>query len=245
MMTGIVIQARMGSTRLPGKVLKKIGDKRLLEHILDRLEVLQISECKVVVATSTEKRDDVIEDFCKARKISCFRGDERNVLNRYWMCTMQYGFDDIVRLTADNPFVDITELERLIRMHRNSGADYSYSDTELPEGTGAEIFSREALKRSVEQAYKENHFEHVDDYILENMEKFKCEKLDLDKRKIHPEVSFTIDTQSDYEKACYIYEHIDDDKFGVLEALEAYCLYINDKLGNTTRKREIQEWRQA
>ena len=228
-MTGIVIQARMGSTRLPGKVLMKIGDKRLLEHIIDRLKILRVSECKVVVATSIEKRDDIIEKFCNEKGVTCFRGDEKNVLNRYWACTVQYGFDNIVRLTADNPFVDITELERLIRMHRDSNADYSYSDTEMPKGLGAEIFSREALKRSMEQAYKENHFEHVDDYILENMEQFRCKKLDLDQRKIHPEVSFTVDTQLDYEKACYIFEHIDNDDFGTLELLAVNCSYTGNE----------------
>lgn len=226
-MTGIVIQARMGSTRLPGKVLMKIGDKKLLEYIIDRLKTLQVPDCKVVVATSDEKRDDIIEILCHEKGVECFRGDEKNVLNRYWMCTVQYGFDDIVRLTADNPFVDITELERLIKMHRDSDADYSYSDIELPEGLGAEIFSRKALKRSMEQAYKENHFEHVDDYILENMEQFRCRKLDLDARKIHPEVSFTVDTQSDYEKMCYIFEHMNGDNFGTLELLAANDLRVD------------------
>lgn len=225
-MTGIVIQARMGSTRLPGKVLMKIGNKRLLEHIIDRLKTLQMPECRVVVATSTESRDDVIEKFCNEKGVACFRGDEKNVLNRYWMCTLQYGFDDIVRLTADNPFVDIAELERLIQMHRFYKAEYSYSDTELPVGLGAEIFSREALQRSMEKAYKENHFEHVDDYILENMEQFKCRKLDLDRDKIHPELQFTVDTKEQLDKACFIAEHAKNDYFGTLEAIRLEKQYL-------------------
>ncbi|MDE7417801.1 MAG: acylneuraminate cytidylyltransferase [Lachnospiraceae bacterium] len=219
-MTGIIIQARMGSTRLPGKVLMKIGDKSLLKHIIDRLDMLQTTDCKVVVATTKEKSDDEIEKFCDENAVPCFRGNEKNVLNRYWMCALQYGFDDIVRLTADNPFVDITELERLIEMHRSCKAEYSYSDTELPEGLGAEVFSRKALQRSVEKAYKDNHFEHVDDYILENMEQFICRKLKLDACKIHPEIQFTVDTKEQLEKACFIAEHARDSYFGTVEAIQ-------------------------
>lgn len=218
-MTGIIIQARMGSTRLPGKVLMKIGDKPLLAHIFDRLSALQTPECKFVVATSVNEENDAIEEFCREKGVTCFRGSEDNVLERYWLCAQEYGFDDIVRLTADNPFIDIEELDRLIRMHRELGVDYSYSDTELPEGLGAEIFSREALKISMEKAYKENHFEHVDDYILENMSEFACYKLALPPAKVHPEISFTVDTEAEYKKACYLAKHASDSLFSTEEAI--------------------------
>lgn len=224
-MTGIIIQARMGSTRLPGKILMNVGSKCLLRHIIDRLNLLRTSDCKIVVATTKKKSDDVIENFCNENAVVCFRGDENNVLNRFWMCTMHYGFDDIVRLTGDNPFVDITELERLIDMHRCCKAEYSYSDTELPEGLGAEIFSKSALQKCMEKAYKDNHFEHVDDYILENMDQFMCRKLELDACKIHPELHFTVDTKEQWEKACFIAEHAKDNFFGTLEAIRLEKLY--------------------
>lgn len=219
-MTGIIIQARMGSTRLPGKVLMEIGNKKLLEHILDRLETLKTKDCKVIVATTVKEQDDVIEQFCSKKAATCFRGSEQNVLERYWMCAKQYGFDDIVRLTADNPFVDMEELDRLIAMHRLHQADYSYSDTELPEGTGAEIFSRSALETSMRMADRENHFEHVDDYILENMEAFDTLKLNVEADKIHPEIRLTVDTMEDYKKACYIAKRASNDLFSVKEAIE-------------------------
>jgi len=209
----------MGSARLPGKVLMKIGDRPLLGHIVTRLGRLRIPKCQTVVAASTKVRDDVIEKFCMETGVACFRGDEKNVLERYWQCILHYGFDDVVRLTADNPFIDIEELARLIELHRSSGADFSYSDTELPEGTGAEMFSRKALEQSIKRAYKENHFEHVDDYILENMDQFACRKLDLDRDKIHPELSFTVDTAEEWEKACFIAEHASDIFFSTREAI--------------------------
>lgn len=219
-MTGIVIQARMGSTRLPGKVLRKIGNKCLLEHILDRLETLKIKNCKVVVATTIKEQDDVIEEFCRKKGVSCFRGSEQNVLERYWMCTKKYNFDNVVRLTADNPFVDTEELERLISMHCLHQAEYSYSDTELPEGMGAEIFSRDALKKSVELSDKENHFEHVDDYILENMDSFYTLKLNVEPDKICPDIRLTVDTLEDYKKACYFAEQASESGFSVKEAIK-------------------------
>lgn len=218
-MTGIVIQARMGSTRLPGKVLMPIGRNKLLEHILDRLKTLRIEDCKVVVATTLQEKDDPIVRLCKEKDVACFRGSENNVLERYWMCAQQYGFEDVARLTADNPFIDVEELERLIVMHRTNGADYSYSYTELPMGVGVEILSRSALGRSMQLAYKENHFEHVDDYIVEHMDQFHCCKLLIAPEKIHPEVRLTVDTVEDYKRACYIAEHALQDIFSTTEAI--------------------------
>ena len=102
MKVGIILQARMGSSRLPGKFLKKIGDKSLLEHIFYRLTFLK-HPAKVVLATSTNQKDDIVELFCKSRNIDCFRGSEENVLERYYLCAKKFGFDHIVRLTGDNP----------------------------------------------------------------------------------------------------------------------------------------------
>lgn len=218
-MTGIVIQARMGSTRLSGKVLMPIGKKKLLEHILDRLNILRAENCKVVVATTLQEKDDPIVRFCRERGVACFRGSENNVLERYWMCAQQYGFEDVVRLTADNPFTDMEEVERLIAMHRANEADYSYSYTELPVGVGIEILSRSALERCMQLAYKENHFEHVDDYIVEHMDQFHCYKLSIAPEKIHPEVRLTVDTVEDYKRACYIAEHASQGIFSTTEAI--------------------------
>ena len=218
-MTGIVIQARMGSTRLPGKVLMPIGRRKLLEHILERLNLLRVEDCKVVVATTLQEKDDPIVLFCRDRGVACFRGSENNVLERYWMCAQQYGFEDVVRLTADNPFIDVEELERLIAIHRAGGADYSYSYTELPVGIGVEILSGSALERCMQLAYKENYFEHVDDYIVEHMDQFHCCKLSMAPDKVHPEVRLTVDTVEDYQRACYIAEHASQDIFSTIEAI--------------------------
>lgn len=219
-MTGIIIQARMGSSRLPGKILKIIHDRTLLEHIIDRLKELK-EEAVIVIATSTLSGDDAVEQFCREKGVLCFRGSESNVLSRYYECAEKYGFSDIVRLTADNPFVDVEEVGRLIAYHKECGNDFTESFSQLPIGVGAEIFSFEALKEDMEKASMPHHFEHVDEYILENMEKFKTGTLQVPEEKHFPDVRLTVDTKEDYEKACYIAAH---SRTGLADTKEAVAL---------------------
>lgn len=206
-MLGIIIQARMGSTRLPGKVMMPIGEKSLLEHILDRLSFLKEKDSQVVVATSDKEKDDGLAKFCAEKKTDCFRGSEENVLERYYFCARQYGFSEIIRLTADNPFVDVEELNALILLFREEKADYAKSFEGLPYGVGAEIFTFAALEKDYRESSKPHHFEHVNEYILENPQLFKTVNLQTPAAKRRPEVRLTVDTKEDYRRACYIVEH--------------------------------------
>lgn len=221
-MTGIIIQARTGSSRLPGKILKVIHDRTLLDHIIDRLAALQ-EEAVVVIATSTLPGDDAVEAFCREKGVRCFRGSESNVLSRYYECAKTHGFDHIVRLTADNPFVDVEEVDRLIRYHIENKNDFTESFSQLPIGVGAEIFSFPALERDMEQASMPHHFEHVDEYILENRDSFRFGTLHVPAEKNEPAVRLTVDTQEDYEKACYIAAH---SKTGLADTQEAIALCL-------------------
>ncbi|MCG3711699.1 glycosyltransferase family protein [Aliarcobacter butzleri] len=225
MKIGVIIQARMGSTRLPNKVLKKIGDKRLLEHILFRLSFLKNS-CKIIIATSTKIQDDKIFDFCKSKNIECFRGSEQNVLQRYFLCAKENDFEHIVRLTADNPFTDIGELDNLINLHIKEKADYSRSFLSLPKGVGAEIFTFEALEKSYKYGLKENHKEHVNEYIEENEDRFKIAELKVKKEKNRPDISLTVDTEDDYKKACFIVENAKNEYISTKEAINLCLQYV-------------------
>lgn len=225
MSIGIIIQARMGSTRLPGKVLKKIGDKNLLEHILFRLESLK-HDAKVIIATSNLKKDNQLEKFCKKNDIPCFRGSEQNVLERYYLCAKENNFTHIVRLTGDNPFVDIEELDNLIDLHLDSKSDYSRSFSVLPKGVGSEIFTFEALEQNYKHGDKENHKEHVNEYIEENESKFKISELEVVKEKNKPEISLTVDTQGDYKKACFIVENSKSKYITTQEAIDLCLQYV-------------------
>ena len=200
---GIIIQARMGSTRLPGKILKKIGPKNILEHILFRLERLE-HRARIVIATSTLDQDNVVEHFCQGQGIDYFRGDHENVLKRYYDCSLVYGFKTIVRLTGDDPFFDMEEIDRLIDFHFQSNADLSHSYPMLPVGVGAEIISFKALEKSFLETEDPYHLEHVDEYILQHPDIFNIAVLEVQEPKKKPDIRLTVDTQTDYQRACYI-----------------------------------------
>lgn len=202
-MIGIIIQARMGSTRLPGKILRNIGETPLLKHILDRLQLLS-QNAYIVIATSSLEKDNIVEEFCKNNSVACFRGSEDNVLLRYYDCATFYGFSDIVRMTGDNPFPDIEELDRLLLYHRSHNMDFTENFSVLPIGVGMEVISYKALEESVHKASISKHFEHVDEYILDNLVKFRHATVEVNKDKNKPDVRLTVDTYSDYVKACYI-----------------------------------------
>lgn len=224
-MTGIILQARMGSTRLPGKVMMRIGAKPLLGQIFYRIGFLKHSAC-LVVATAVKPEDNVIAEFCEKNGIDCFRGSEENVLERYYLCAQKYGFSDIVRLTADNPFVDIEELGGLIELHKKTCSDYTHSFGVLPVGVGAEIFTFGALEKSYQCATKSNHFEHVNEYIQEHPELFKISVLSVPKEKNRPDIRLTVDTEEDYIKICRIIKNGSHDYITTKEAIDLYLQYV-------------------
>ena len=201
MKLGVVVQARMGSTRLPGKVLLDIGSRPLIGHVIDRLDNLRHSAL-VVVATSSSVLDDVIETWCASSEVLCFRGSETDVLDRYLQCAVRFDFDHVVRLTADNPFTDIEELDRLLDLHLSGGYDYSHSFRQMPMGVGCEVFTREALTRSHINGRMPNHREHVNEFIEENPEKFRIGCLTVPAAKVAPSLRMTVDTQADWLIAC-------------------------------------------
>lgn len=219
---GAVIQARMGSTRLPGKVLHLIGGRPLLSHVIERLRHLRQS-ARTVVATSSEAADDVIAAWCAQESVACFRGSETDVLGRYWQCAQEYDFDHVVRLTGDNPFIDIEELDRLLELHVAGGYDYSHSFGQMPLGTGAEVFTRDALHRSHADGRKPNHREHVNEYIEENPELFRIGRLQVPSSKVAPTLRLTVDTEDDWRRACWLAENSHGRPLGTEEAIRL-CL---------------------
>lgn len=204
-MTGIVLQARMGSTRLPGKVMMEICGKPILGHIFDRLKMVTNADL-IIVATSTNKIDDVIESFSMVQNVMCFRGSETDVLDRYYHATRKLNLDHIVRASADNPLVDSEEASRLINHHIERSADYTHAFGMLPIGVGVECFTRDALERSWKKGHQQNHREHVNEYIQENTSLFHIEELDIPKRKRCPSLRLTVDTREDYDTVKAIFD---------------------------------------
>jgi spore coat polysaccharide biosynthesis protein SpsF len=160
----------------------------------------------IVIATSVGTQDDPIAQLAYRLGVACFRGSETNVLDRYVQCARMFGFSQIIRLTADNPFIDVEELPRLMAAHLKGHADYSLNVEELPIGAGAEMFTFSALERSLRHASAPHHFEHVNEYILEHPEDFRTIRLSVDDSKKAFDLRLTVDTPEDYQRACSLAE---------------------------------------
>jgi len=197
----------MGSSRLPGKVMHQLCGRPMLGHIIDRLKRVKNSDT-LVVATTEESRDDIIESFAVRENVACFRGNERDVLSRYYRVALQFKLATIVRATADNPLVDPMEIERLIELHLRSKADYTHAFGKLPVGIGAECFTLCALEQSWREGHESNHREHVNEFIQERPLRFHIEELDIPGVKIAPHVRLTVDTQDDFDRMTRIYEKL-------------------------------------
>lgn len=206
----IFLQARMGSTRLPGKTLKLLNGSPLLLKVINRLKL--INNCKIVLLTSDNNKDDIIENWCNENCILCFRGSEVNVLERYYKASKFYMADNILRATGDNPLIDPYLANELLDKHIKFDADYSSNKSEigsnLPDGLGIEIFTADALETSMNYSTLEHHFEHVNEYILENKELFKIYKDSnagglIDKSYIR----LTVDTPEDFRIVEKIFEN--------------------------------------
>ncbi len=159
-----IIQSRMGSTRLPGKMLRKIGDKTLLEHV-----VLRATHAKtissVVIATTDQPEDDVLASIAKKLGVVCFRGSEHDVLDRYYKAAKQYRADTVVRLTGDCPFIDPEIIDRVVNAYLKSKKKVDYVSNvhppTFPDGMDVEVFSFSALERAWKEAKLPSEREHV------------------------------------------------------------------------------------
>ncbi len=202
--TGIVLQARMGSTRLPGKVLMPLAGKPMLERIVDRLRACRLAG-RVILATGDDTANDPVAKLGAALGVAVFRGSESDVLDRYRTCAMTFGLDWIVRATGDNPFVDAEECDRLITFAQERKLDYASAfpsfGSGLPIGTGVEIMTAAALERSWREGQEPHHREHVNEYIQENPALFPQETLLAPADKAAPDLSLTVDTPEDFSRA--------------------------------------------
>ena len=184
MTVGIIVQTRTGSSRLPAKVMMKADDESLMiDYVINQLKHSKLHD-QIVVATTNLKQDDVIFDYVTNRNILCFRGDEKNVLERHYQCAKKYAFSTIVRIPSDKPLIDPTIVDSVIERFQSNSYDYisnffiDANDNDkfipsYPSGTEVEIFSFTALETAWKNATSEYDKEHVTPYIYTHPEKFK------------------------------------------------------------------------
>lgn len=209
MRTGAIIQARMGSTRLQGKVMKKIADKTILEHVIERVKQSKLIDV-IVIATTTLERDDIIETVSLNCGVEVFRGSEEDVLSRYYYAAKENNLDIVVRITSDCPLIDPKVLDNIVSFYKsndydivsNAGADITTRT--YPRGLDTEVFSFKMLEDAFNKADEKYQREHVTPYIYENANNIYYYKNDVDYSKYR----WTLDTEEDFQLISEIYKHL-------------------------------------
>ena len=166
-MIGCIIQARTGSTRLPGKVMQKIdNDSTVLDYVINQVKYSKRIE-KIIVATTNLTEDDVICEHLALQKIEFFRGSSEDVLGRYYQCAKKFAIENIVRITADNPLIDPNIIDLVIDDYKNKKCDFATNTLQrtFPYGTEVEVFSFKSLEKAWENAKKPSEREHVTPFI--------------------------------------------------------------------------------
>ena len=175
MTIGCIIQARMGSTRLPGKVLMDVTkEKPVLYYVINQLKHCKSIE-KIIVATTTLQEDDKIVQFCMDNKVSCFRGDSKNVLERHYRCAEKFSLSKIIRMPSDKPLLDPEVVDKIVEVFNSNSYDYvtNFLPSTFPGGTEVEVLSFDSLKKSWENAALPSEKEHVTNYIYNNRNDFR------------------------------------------------------------------------
>lgn len=236
-----IIQARLGSSRLPKKILKDISDVPMLKYLIRRINKSKYIS-SIVVATTNSKNDDELVRWLKNENIEYFRGSEDDVLNRFFHCATDFKAEIIVRITSDDPFKDPSVIDRAIEIFLES-KKYDYVsntiETSFPEGIDVEVFSYEALKKANKYAHTSYDREHVTPFIIENTNIFN------NKNFFHTEdlsnFRLTVDHFEDFELAKKISSHFSNEPLVDFITIVDF-LRKNPKIANINSKIKPREY---
>lgn len=207
MKTVAIIQARMGSSRLPGKVMKVLADKTVLGHVMTRVQTISSID-EIVIATTDHPQDDILVQEARNYGVRHFRGDEQHVLSRYYAAAIESKADAIVRVTSDCPMIDPDVSSMVIDMFHSSGADYASNSLErtFPRGLDTEVFSFEALEKAYRLASLPEEKEHVTPYIYRHPDQFHLISCRHEQDLSH--YRWTLDTAEDFELIQKLYDNL-------------------------------------
>lgn len=211
MNTVIIVQARMTSTRLPGKVLKEVNGKPLLEYLVERLQRVNQAD-NIIIATTENRTDEPIIKVCDRLEVDYFRGSEEDVLARYYFAAKKYNAKHIVRITSDCPVIDPVVIDEVIRIYHSKNYDAVANGLirTFPRGMDTEVFSFQCLEDAYFHADKPYEREHVTPYIYEHKEKYSIHNypypFDYSKYR------WTVDTEEDFDLIKKIIESLYNNK---------------------------------
>ncbi|MGD6894407.1 cytidylyltransferase domain-containing protein [Bacillus infantis] len=223
MRVAAIIQARMGSTRLPGKILKTVNGKSLLEYQLERVRLSNTID-KIIVATTVKENEQPIIELCKNLTIDYFRGSEHDVLSRYYEAAMNHNIDVIVRLTSDCPLIDPAVIDKVVNHYMNNKDNIDYVSNTLertfPRGLDTEVFSFKSLERAYHEANLSRDREHVTAYFYSNPKVFKLDNVTNNRN--YGSFRWTVDTKEDFELIKLIISELYDsnNKFTLEDVIE-------------------------
>lgn len=207
MKTGAIVQARMTSTRLPGKIMRPVLGKPLLELLVERVRRAKGVD-EVVIATTTNADDDEVESLTQRLGVGCFRGSEHDVLDRVLQAAHAFDVDLIVEITGDCPLIDFQVIDKLLEVYHANNYDYvaNVLKRTYPRGLDTQVFATSVLDEVARLTDDPVDHEHVSLYIYEHPERFKLHNVESGLPEEYWDLRLTVDTPDDFELIRRIYE---------------------------------------
>ncbi len=205
---GCIVQARIGSTRLPGKVLMKLDKKQtVLDYVINQLNHSKLIS-KIIIATTSKNEDLQIIEKAKKLKIDYFRGNSTDLLNRYYFCSKKFSLDNILRITSDCPLIDPEKIDQMIKFFHQNNYDYvsNYFPKTFPIGMGMEIFSKKALKLAWKNALLPSEREHISPFFYNHKNKLKF--FNIENEVNYSNIRITIDRINDLKLIKHLVKNI-------------------------------------
>ena len=198
----IIIYARMNSKRLPNKVLMEVNSKVLLKLIIDRINIYNKNKYPIIVATSTNRHDNLIASYCKKNNIQFFRGDLHNVFNRTIQCIKKYSLEGFVRVCADRPFFDVKLMNRMINKYKSNNFDIitNQLDRTYPKGLACEVSSAKIFQDMEQNTLNSKEKEHIFNYFYKKKKKYRIFNFKLNTLKNKKNINYSINDSKDLLK---------------------------------------------
>lgn len=223
-----IIQARMGSTRRPGKSMALLAGKPLLWQFLQRVKRAKSLD-EIVVATTSKPEDDVLEKLALEAGVKVFRGSENDLVDRYYQAAKKHGADIVVRVCADNPVVEPAEIDRIVEFHKKGESDFSANthnilDNRYPDGLGAEVFDFEKLEEIWKITTDPRNREHPHTYFYEHPETYRIRTIPCPAEFRRPELKLDVNTPEElaFLQAIYDYCYPRNPDFHITDIIRWY-----------------------